>query len=71
MFIVDLRCDTTIIVLSLFSLNDFKIIPSFIASTLLVGSSSKISLDFLKNALARPILCFWPLETLSPLLTIT
>ena len=65
--VVDFLCDIRIIVLSLqFSLIDFKISPSFNVSKLLVGSSKiKIS-PSLKNALARPILCFSPEDNLPP-----
>ena len=64
---VESLCDTRIIVLSFFCCNSaFRIIPSFILSTLLVGSSNKIRLLPDKKALASPILCLSPAEKLPP-----
>ena len=66
-FIEDFLCETRITVLFAHSsFNDFKIIPSFKLSRLLVGSSNKIIGASCKNALAIPILCFSPPDRQAP-----
>ena len=64
---VDSLCDTITTVFPLLSRSkDFKIIPSFNESRLLVGSSKRSTEPLCKNALAIPILCFSPPESTSP-----
>lgn len=48
------------------SFNDFKMIPSFKESRFDVGSSSRIRGHSWRNALAIPILCFSPPDSVSP-----
>ena len=55
---VDSLCDTRMMLFLLFcSASDFKIMPSLMESTLLVGSSNKMSWLPFKNARASPIRC--------------
>ena len=63
---VDFLWETRIIVLSFTSFKDLSIMPSLRISRLLVGSSRSIIFAVERKALAMPILCFSPLESLPP-----